>query len=172
MISGAPIIPVGLIGTERVQPIGSSVPRPFSGPVTIRFGEPIDPADYRHGGSRKRRQLMLDDVMASIAAMTTQPRSADFSSHRPPLIRGGSESVYRVSTHGATGLSWRHAAERAVDDGCRKYDDARVGEVSGLRCHVLPSGEFEFETQLKLSTRFRAGVTTMEGSVMPGSNQS
>ena len=172
MISGAPIIPVGLIGTERVQPIGSSVPRPFSGPVTIRFGEPIDPADYRHGGSRKRRQLMLDDVMASIAAMTTQPRSADFSSHRPPLIRGGSESVYRVTTHGATGLSWRHAAERAVDDGCRKYDDARVGEVSGLRCHLLPSGEFQFETQLKLSTRFRAGVTKTEGSVMPGSNQS
>ena len=72
MISGAPIIPVGLIGTERVQPIGASVPRPFTGPVTIRFGEPIDPADYRHGGSRKRRQLMLDDVMAAIAAMTTQ----------------------------------------------------------------------------------------------------
>jgi len=115
---------------------------------------------------------MLDDVMASIAAMTTQPRSADFSSHRPPLIRGGSESVYRVTTHGAAGLSWRHAAARAVDDGCRKYDDARVGEVSGLRCQLLPSGEFEFETQLKLSTRFRAGVTKTEGSVMPGSNQS
>ena len=171
MISGAPIIPVGLIGTERVQPIGASVPRPFTGPVTIRFGEPIHPADYRHGGSRKRRQQMLDDVMAAIAAMTTQPRSADFSSHRPPLIRGGSESVYRVTTHGAAGLSWRHAAERAVADGCRKYDDARVGEVSGLRFQVLPSGEVEFETQLKLSTRFRAVVTEREGSAVRG-NQS
>ena len=100
MISGAPIIPVGLIGTERVQPIGSSVPRPFSGPVTIRFGEPIDPADYRHGGSRKRRQQMLDDVMASIAAMTTQPRSADFSSHRATADPGWERE--RLPGHDAT----------------------------------------------------------------------
>ena len=130
MISGAPIIPVGLIGTERVQPIGTSVPRPFRGPLTIQFGEPIHPHDYRYGGSRKRRQQMLDDVMASIASMTAQERSTDFSSHEPPLIRGGSESVYRITTHGATGLSWRHAAERAVAEGCRNYDDARVGAIS------------------------------------------
>ena len=159
MISGAPIIPVGLTGTERVQPIGAAVPRPFSGPITIEFGEPIHPSDYQYGGSRKRRQQMLDDVMASIAAMTTQERSPDFSSHEPPLIRGGSESVYRITTHGAAGLSWRHAAERAVADGCRKYDDARVGSVSELRCRVLPSGEVEFETELQLSTRFRGTPT-------------
>ncbi len=158
VLTGAPIIPVGLTGTERVQPIGSSVPRPFHGPVTVRFGEPIDPKDYRHGGSRKRRQQLLDDVMASIAAMTGQPRSADFGSTRPPLIRGGSESVYRVTRHGAAGLSWRHAAERAVDDGCGRYDDARVAGVCELRCRVLPSGELSFETELALSTRFRADL--------------
>lgn len=162
MISGAPIVPVGLIGTERVQPIGASVPRPFAGPVTVRFGEPIDPADYRHGGSRKRRQHLLDDVMAAIAAMTDQPRSPDFSSSRPPLIRGGSESVYRVTTHAATGLNWRHAAERAVADGCGRYDDARVAEVNRLSCRVMPTGEIEFETELKLSTRFRAGTVNQD----------
>jgi 1-acyl-sn-glycerol-3-phosphate acyltransferase len=156
IMTGAPIIPVGLSGTQRVQPIGSVVPRPFRGPVTIEFGEPIDPAHYRFGGSRKRRQQMLDDVMASIAAMTGQTRSDDFSSAEPPLIRGGSESVYRVTTHGAAGLSWRHAAERAVDEGCRRYDDARVGAVDGLRCRVMPSGDISFETRLRLSTRFRA----------------
>lgn len=156
ILTGAPIIPVGLVGTERVQPIGSSVPRPLRGPVTVRFGEPIDPADYRHGGSRHRRQRMLDDVMASIASMSGQTRSPDFGSSRPPLIRGGSESVYRVTRHGASGLSWRHAAERAVDDGCRRYDDARVAGVSELRCRVLPSGDLSFETELELSTRFRA----------------
>jgi 1-acyl-sn-glycerol-3-phosphate acyltransferase len=159
MISGAPIIPVGLTGTERVQPIGTSVPRPFRGPVTIQFGEPIHPGDYRYGGSRKRRQQMLDDVMASIASMTAQDRSEDFSSNEPPLIRGGSESVYRVTTHGACGLNWRHAAERAVAEGCGKYDDARVGSVSELRCRVLSSGQIEFQTELKLSTRFRGSST-------------
>lgn len=158
MATGAPIVPVGLTGTERVQPIGAAVPRPFRGPVTIEFGEPIDPVRYRSGGSRKRRQRMLDDVMAAIAGMTSQRRSADFSSREPPLIRGGSESVYRVTTHGAPGLSWRHAAERAVSVGCRQYDDARVAEVGALRCRVLPSGELDFETVLKLSTRFREGT--------------
>ena len=158
MISGAPIIPVGLTGTERVQPIGAAVPRPFSGPITVEFGAPIHPSDYRYGGSRKRRQRMLDDVMASIASMTAQERSPDFSSHEPPLIRGGSESVYRITTHAATGLSWRHAAERAVAAGCTKYDDARVGAISEFRCRVLPSGEIAFETEIRLSTRFRGAA--------------
>lgn len=157
MMTGAPIIPVGLLGTERVQPIGSVVPRPFQGRITIRFGERIDPADYRFGGNRQRRQQMLDDVMASIASMTGQERSDDFSSHEPPLIRGGSESVYRITTHGAAGLNWRHAAESAVYSACRSYDDARVGEVGKLRLVVRPGGDVVFETELRLSTRFRAG---------------
>jgi 1-acyl-sn-glycerol-3-phosphate acyltransferase len=155
VMTGAPIVPVGIIGTERVQPIGSSFPKPFRQPITIRFGEPIDPANYRYGGSRKRRHQMLDDVMASIAAMTDQERSPDFSSDEPPLIRGGSESVYLVTRHRAAGLSWRHAAERAVDDGRRHYDDARVGEIAKLRCRVQPDGELLFEAEIALSTRFR-----------------
>ena len=156
-ITGAPIIPVGITGTQRVQPIGAAVPRPFRGPVRMQFGEPIRPADYRYGGSRKRRQQMLDDVMASIAAMTDQRRSNDFSSDEPPLIRGGSETVYLVTTHRATGLSWRQAAERTIDDACNHFDDARVGEVHRLRCRVLATGQIEFDTEIKLSTKFRGG---------------
>jgi flavin-binding protein dodecin len=100
---------------------------------------------------------MLDDVMASIAALSDQQRSNDFASDEPPLIRGGSESVYRVTTHRATGLSWRHAAERVVDDACNNFDDARVGEVYRLRCRVLPTGQIEFDAEMKLSTKFRGG---------------
>ena len=155
IMSDAPIVPVGIIGTEQVQPIGSTFPRPFRPPITIRFGEPIHPSNYRFGGSRKRRHQMLDDVMASIAAMTDQDRSADFASDDPPLIRGGTESVYLVTRHGATGLNWRHAAERAVDEGCRHYDDARVGEITELRCRIRPDGTIDFETELALSTKFR-----------------
>ncbi len=156
LMTGAPIIPVGIVGTEEVQPIGTRVPRPFRGPVRLRFGEPIDPAEYRYGGSRQRRARMLDDVMAAIAAMTDQRRSPEFASDEPPLIRGGSESVYLVTTHAATGLSWRQAAERAVDDARHRYDDARVGEIHRLRCRVMPTGQIEFTTEIKLSTRFRS----------------
>lgn len=157
MMTGAPIIPVGLTGTERVQPIGTSLPRPFRGSVRVRFGEPIHPDRYRYGGSRRRRAQMLDDVMAAIAAITDQTRSPDFSSDEPPLIRGGSESVYLVTRHEAAGLSWHQAAERAVDDHCHHYDDARVGEVRELRCRLLPTGQIEFEAELSLSTKFRGG---------------
>ena len=159
IMTGAPIVPVGIIGTEHVQPIGSSLPKPFQRPVTIRFGEPIHPGNYRYGGSRQRRQQMLDDVMASIATMTDQDRSPDFASDEPPLIRGGSESVYLVTRHHATGLNWRHAAERAVDDGCRHYDDARVGEIAELRCRIQADGNIEFEAELALTTKFRPGMT-------------
>lgn len=157
VMTGAPIIPVGLTGTERVQPVGSNFPRPFAGSVKVRFGEPVRPDRYRYGGSRKRRHQMLDDVMASIAAMAGQQRSEEFSSDEPPLIRGGSESVYLVTTHRASGLSWRHASERAVDDVCSSYDDARVGEVRNLSCRVTPTGTIEFDAELALSTRFRGG---------------
>ena len=38
---GAPVIPVGLVGTSEVQPPGSNRPRPFK-KVTVRFGAPLD----------------------------------------------------------------------------------------------------------------------------------
>lgn len=167
MMTGAPIIPVGLIGTERIQPVGSRFPRPFIGRVTIRFGEPISPVAYRAGGGRTRRRHLTDDVMAAISTMTDQARSDDYSSDEPPLIRGGSESVYLVQSHRNEGLSWRHAAERAVADACRRYDDARVGEVGRLRCSVQHDGRMHFETELTLTTKFhpspRAGESTMNG---------
>jgi 1-acyl-sn-glycerol-3-phosphate acyltransferase len=156
LMTGAPIVPVGIVGTERVQPIGQNMPKPFQGRVRISFGEPIYPSRYQYGGSRKRRQQITDDVMASISSMTAQPRSSDFASDREPLIRGGSESVYLVTSHSANGLSWRHAAERAVDDGRRTYDDARVGEVRALSCRIGSDGELEFNAELSLSTRLRA----------------
>lgn len=155
-MTGAPIIPVGLIGTETVQPIGANVPRPFRGPVRVRFGTPIFPADYRSGGNRRRRRQLIDDVMASIATMTDQRRSDDFSSREPPLIRGGSESVYLVTSHRATGLGWRHAAARAVDDACTRFDDARVGEVADLALRVEPDGGVRFDIELALSTKYRS----------------
>jgi 1-acyl-sn-glycerol-3-phosphate acyltransferase len=39
--AGATIVPVGLFGTEQVQPIGARVPR-LGAKVEVRFGEPLD----------------------------------------------------------------------------------------------------------------------------------
>ena len=96
LMSGAPIVPVGLVGTDQIQPIGSRVPRPFRRAV-VRFGEPLDPAAYG-GSSRRRRQMLTDDLMEAIRRLSRQAVSDDFASPEPPLVRGGNESVYQVHT--------------------------------------------------------------------------
>jgi 1-acyl-sn-glycerol-3-phosphate acyltransferase len=72
VVSGAPIIPAGIVGTADIQPPGARLPRPFR-TAAIRFGPPIDPASYR-GGRRTRRRLITEDVMAAIQCLSGQRR--------------------------------------------------------------------------------------------------
>ncbi len=68
--TGAPIIPVGMIGTDEVQPIDKKMPRLFR-PVSIRFGDPLEPQRY---GGRDHDHLMLreytDEVMYEICQLS------------------------------------------------------------------------------------------------------
>jgi len=68
----APIIPVGLVGTERVHPIGNTLPR--LGPdVEVRFGEPLDLTQWQGGDvdSKGLREL-THQLMAAIRELTGQ----------------------------------------------------------------------------------------------------
>ena len=56
MRTGAPILPVGLIGTNRVVPFGKRRPRRAAGGVTVRFGVPI-PVEELTGGQTGRAGL-------------------------------------------------------------------------------------------------------------------
>lgn len=152
LMSGAPIVPVGIVGTERIQPIGARVPRPFRR-ATVRFGTPLDPAAY--GGSpRRRRQLLTDDLMEAIRRLSGRPVSDDFASPEPPMIRGGNESVYQVHAVGAVGASWAQAARFAVGGVCREFADGRVGTVRRLGCRVMPDGAVRFATEVDVSVKF------------------
>jgi len=73
LTSGAPVVPVGLTGTEDIQPVGSNRPRLGRVDVTVRFGEPIRAAGEYDGvpTGRARREL-TDRIMASIAGLTGQ----------------------------------------------------------------------------------------------------
>ncbi len=68
----ATVIPVGLIGTERIQPIGATFPRPCSG-VEVRFGKPMDlsPWTGTTPDSRALREL-TEALMREIQALTGQ----------------------------------------------------------------------------------------------------
>jgi 1-acyl-sn-glycerol-3-phosphate acyltransferase len=69
--TGAPIIPVGLIGTEKIQPIGVRVPRVAR--ASVIFGKPLDLSPWA-GVEVKSRVLreIAELLMREIAALTGQ----------------------------------------------------------------------------------------------------
>ncbi|MFD0787045.1 lysophospholipid acyltransferase family protein [Micromonospora azadirachtae] len=79
--AGVPIIPVGTIGTEKVQPIGARVPRPGTGKVTIRFGKPLDFTGRSDDSASLR--AMTDEVMSEIQKLTGQ----EYVSRYAPMLR-------------------------------------------------------------------------------------
>lgn len=69
--SGAPVIPVAMIGTEHILPPGHRVPRP--GRIEIRIGEPLTFEEYRRqpAGARQRRAV-TDEVVRAIQKLSGQ----------------------------------------------------------------------------------------------------
>src|ERR687894_2951112 len=53
--TGAPLVPVGIIGTRDIQPPGAKAPRPFR-PCEIRIGRPLEVGRY---GDRADDRLLL-----------------------------------------------------------------------------------------------------------------
>lgn len=84
--AGVPVIPVGMIGTERVQPIGARVPRLGTGEVLIRFGKPLDFTGRPTDRSELRR--MTDEVISEIQRLTGQEYVPRYSPARTPAGSG------------------------------------------------------------------------------------
>ncbi|MFC7490114.1 MULTISPECIES: lysophospholipid acyltransferase family protein [unclassified Knoellia] len=80
LTADVPVVPVGLIGTDRVQPADQRGLRLAD--VTISFGTPILPSAYAGMPAGRARRQLTDDVMDSIAALTGQER-ADGYNERP-----------------------------------------------------------------------------------------
>jgi 1-acyl-sn-glycerol-3-phosphate acyltransferase len=70
--TGAPIIPVGILGTRAIQPPDTPYPKPFR-PVEVRFGRPIRPAATDDvSDTRLRLRQITDELMYEIRALTGQ----------------------------------------------------------------------------------------------------
>ena len=69
--TGAPVVPVGLIGTDKVMPKGAKMPS-VKQRVTVRFGDPIDVSVHGPATSGKARRLATDEIMAGIHALSEQ----------------------------------------------------------------------------------------------------
>jgi 1-acyl-sn-glycerol-3-phosphate acyltransferase len=71
LMTGAPVVPCAIIGTDRVQPSGKGLPR--ISPVTIRFAAPLDFSRYE-GMDRDRFVLraVTDEVMSEVMRLSGQ----------------------------------------------------------------------------------------------------
>ena len=73
--SGAPIVPVGVEGTQKVLPVGAKIPKIV--PVTVRFGPPIDPLKLEFPGeplaeNSRARRVVADAVITEIQKLSGQ----------------------------------------------------------------------------------------------------
>ncbi|MFF0233905.1 lysophospholipid acyltransferase family protein [Micromonospora sp. NPDC005254] len=70
LASGAPVVPVAVLGTDRIQPVGARLPR--VGQITVRFGAPMWFAQSPSGRSGQIRRAVTDEIMAAIQNLSGQ----------------------------------------------------------------------------------------------------
>ena len=82
LTAGVPVVPVGLAGTQDIQPVGARLPRLAK--VTVTFGRPLHFAGRFDGvpAGRARREV-TDEIMAAIQALTGQEPAGVYN-ERPP----------------------------------------------------------------------------------------
>jgi 1-acyl-sn-glycerol-3-phosphate acyltransferase len=69
---GCPIFPVGIVGTDDIQPPDAKLPK-LRRECTIRVGRPVRPDRYTsRTGDRLMYRQMIDEVMFEIRALTGQ----------------------------------------------------------------------------------------------------
>lgn len=77
--TGAPVCPVGLVGTQKVAPRRGELPGTRWNAVSVRFGEPLDFSDYREAFAKAKKRESLDIalgvstiIMRAIARLSGQ----------------------------------------------------------------------------------------------------
>lgn len=69
--TGAPVVPVGLIGTDKMMPVGAKMPS-VRHRIRVSFGEPLDLAHFGPATSGRARRQATDEIMSAIHALSGQ----------------------------------------------------------------------------------------------------
>jgi 1-acyl-sn-glycerol-3-phosphate acyltransferase len=82
LTAGVPVVPVGLVGTDKLQPVGSRLPRVV--PLTVFFGAPIEVTGRYDGvpAGRARREV-TDEIMAAIQRLSGQEPAGVYNDRAP-----------------------------------------------------------------------------------------
>ncbi len=74
LTADCPVVPVGIRGTDRIQPVGASWPRPHR--FSVAFGKPLTFPEHRgQAGSNRARRQVTDTIMESIAELSGQEKA-------------------------------------------------------------------------------------------------
>ena len=76
-MTGAPVVPVGLIGTDRLQKPGSNMVYPHR--FTIRVGEPMWFEKIGEQMTGKQRRQTTNQIMDEIAQLSGQARKDEYN---------------------------------------------------------------------------------------------
>ena len=82
LTAGVPVVPVGIIGTDKLQPIDARLPRVV--PIRVAFGAPIQVVGRYDGVplGRARRQI-TDEVMTAIQTLSGQEEAGVYNDRAP-----------------------------------------------------------------------------------------
>ncbi len=82
LTAGVPVVPVGLRGTDHLQPVGARFPRLAR--LEVAFGEPLDFTGRYDGvpAGRARREA-TDEIMAAIQRLSGQEAADGYNDRAP-----------------------------------------------------------------------------------------
>jgi 1-acyl-sn-glycerol-3-phosphate acyltransferase len=90
LASGVPVIPVAMIGSDRVLPPGHTVPRLHR--IGIRVGQPLTFESYRDARpAAQARRAITDEVMKAIQDLSGQEYVATYASVRKAELAAGAD---------------------------------------------------------------------------------
>jgi 1-acyl-sn-glycerol-3-phosphate acyltransferase len=111
--TGAPLVPVGLIGTRDIQPPGAKAPRPFRS-CEIRIGRPIDVHRYRdRADDRLVLRQLTDELMFEIRELSGQDYVDEYATRKTESLPAQPTAV--VSGNGADGDGTREPVGALTD---------------------------------------------------------
>ncbi len=91
MAIGCPIYPVGIVGTDAIQPPDAKMPK-LRKACSITIGRPVKPERYANRGAEHLAwRSMMDEVMYEIRELTGQEYVHHYAGEEP-------ESVTRIAT--------------------------------------------------------------------------
>ena len=84
--SGAPVIPVAMMGTRKMLPPGAPVPRPTR--IEIRIGKPLEFGHLAGEPPARARRTVADEVMRAIGELSGQEYVHEYASDIKAKLAG------------------------------------------------------------------------------------